>query len=623
MSLSENRLPRRSWIPAFAGMTALLAMTSPCLYAAVLEVGDGKTYSTIQACANAAQAGDTCLVYAGNYDKRVTPSRSGTSGNSITFLAASGPRPRVRGFTLRDRSHITVEGFEITNQAMSPDRNASFEIGGSVALRIMNNHVHDTSSYAIQASPFSANQRATGLVVRNNSFERIGGADRDYTMRLRIDHSLIESNDSSDGSDFINLFGTRNVLRNNIWRNTDEANDGGGHPDFAQSYCNPNNSADCVSVHYLLIENNIARNNVGRNVHFILFNGTEDCGTGANDVLARFNLIDVLGSAAFWGNADPTPDSGVDYYKIYTNTVYKTRHNSRRGGTTNNVNGSNHVSILNNIYVDAVAVNARSKTMHRFGSTGTDESNYNLVYMTSGPVTWVDPINSEPNSIRNQAPRFVSNSDFNLESGSAALDAGGSLTRVSAGDSGSGTTLRVTDVHFFQDGWAGVSPDWIAVGTTVNAAQIASIDYANNIITLAAAISRSPNDPVWLYKDSNGRQVLYGSAPDIGAYEYGSGSPPPSDTTPRVISSASAWNITQTSASITWNTDENADSQIDYGTTASYGSQTIRNASLVTSHSQTLSGLSAGALYHYRVRSKNAAGNLAISGDHTFTTQAW
>ena len=301
--------------------------------------------------------------------------------------------------------------------------------------------------------------------------------------------------------------------------------------------------------------------------------------------------------------------------------INNTRNNSRRGGTTNNVNGSNHVSVLNNIYVDAVAVNARSKTMHRFGSTGTDESNYNLAYMTSGSVTWADPINSEPNSIHNQNPRFVSNADFNLQSGSPALDAGGSLTRISAEDSGSGTMLRVTDTHFFQDGWAGVSPDWIAVGTTNHAAQIASIDYASNIITLAAAISRSPNDPVWLYRDSNGRQVLYGSAPDIGAYEYGSGSPPSSDTTPRVISNASASSISQTSASITWNTEENADSQIDYGTSASYGSQTIHNASLVTSHSQTVSGLSAGALYYYRVRSRDTAGNLAISGDHTFTTQ--
>ena len=39
-----------------------------------------------------------------------------------------------------------------------------------------------------------------------------------------------------------------------------------------------------------------------------------------------------------------------------------------------------------------------------------------------------------------------------------------------------------------------------------------------------------------------------------------------------------------------------------------------------TSHSQTISNLTPQTLYHYRVKSKNAAGNLAMSGDFTFTT---
>ena len=43
---------------------------------------------------------------------------------------------------------------------------------------------------------------------------------------------------------------------------------------------------------------------------------------------------------------------------------------------------------------------------------------------------------------------------------------------------------------------------------------------------------------------------------------------------------------------------------------------------MVTSHSQALSGLTANTLYHYRVKSKDAAGNLATSADFTFTTRA-
>jgi len=68
-------------------------------------------------------------------------------------------------------------------------------------------------------------------------------------------------------------------------------------------------------------------------------------------------------------------------------------------------------------------------------------------------------------------------------------------------------------------------------------------------------------------------------------------------------------------------TDEASDTQAEYGLTAAYGS-TRRCCSLVASHSQTLSGLAAGTLYHYRVKSRDAAGNLATSGDFTFVSLA-
>ena len=61
---------------------------------------------------------------------------------------------------------------------------------------------------------------------------------------------------------------------------------------------------------------------------------------------------------------------------------------------------------------------------------------------------------------------------------------------------------------------------------------------------------------------------------------------------------------------------------IYYGTTSDYGSSTTVNSSLVTSHFQTLSGLTANATYHFRVKSRDAAGNLVMSGDQVFKTAA-
>jgi hypothetical protein len=94
------------------------------------------------------------------------------------------------------------------------------------------------------------------------------------------------------------------------------------------------------------------------------------------------------------------------------------------------------------------------------------------------------------------------------------------------------------------------------------------------------------------------------------------------DTTPPVISAISATSITTSSATITWTTNEVSDTQVEYGATTGYGSSTQVNTTMVTSHTATLSGLNANTLYHYRVKSRDAAGNLASSGDQTFTTAA-
>ncbi len=94
------------------------------------------------------------------------------------------------------------------------------------------------------------------------------------------------------------------------------------------------------------------------------------------------------------------------------------------------------------------------------------------------------------------------------------------------------------------------------------------------------------------------------------------------DITPPVISAVSAGTLTQTGSTITWITNENSDSLVDYGLTSAYGSSSALNSSLITSHSVAISGLLAGTLYHYRVKSKDASGNLATSADSTFTTQS-
>ena len=93
------------------------------------------------------------------------------------------------------------------------------------------------------------------------------------------------------------------------------------------------------------------------------------------------------------------------------------------------------------------------------------------------------------------------------------------------------------------------------------------------------------------------------------------------DLTPPDISSVSSSNITSTSVTITWTTDEASDSQIDYGLKPNqYDESTPLSSSMATSHSQTITGLMPDTRYHCQVKSRDAAGNLGTSSNFSFRT---
>lgn len=99
-----------------------------------------------------------------------------------------------------------------------------------------------------------------------------------------------------------------------------------------------------------------------------------------------------------------------------------------------------------------------------------------------------------------------------------------------------------------------------------------------------------------------------------------SGPPPPG---PPVISNVSSSGVSSTSATITWTTDIPSSSQVLYGTTVSYNQSTTLDGTPVTSHSQTITGLSPSATYHFAVQSTGGTSNqTATSTDNQFTTLA-
>ena len=97
-----------------------------------------------------------------------------------------------------------------------------------------------------------------------------------------------------------------------------------------------------------------------------------------------------------------------------------------------------------------------------------------------------------------------------------------------------------------------------------------------------------------------------GSMPMIHVFQVSSAPPP--DTTAPVISNVQVTGITQTEATVTWTTDEESDTRVEYGPTTAYGTTAVK-ADRGTSHNLTLTGLTPGGTYHYRVKSWDYATN--------------
>lgn len=107
---------------------------------------------------------------------------------------------------------------------------------------------------------------------------------------------------------------------------------------------------------------------------------------------------------------------------------------------------------------------------------------------------------------------------------------------------------------------------------------------------------------------------------ELSVYSFGSFNT--IDITPPSFSNTQVSFLTSTSATITWTTNEPATSQVFYGSGVVNTANTL-DASLVTDHSMTLTGLGASGLYRYYVSSKDAyanSGRFPSAGSQSFVT---
>jgi hypothetical protein len=83
--------------------------------------------------------------------------------------------------------------------------------------------------------------------------------------------------------------------------------------------------------------------------------------------------------------------------------------------------------------------------------------------------------------------------------------------------------------------------------------------------------------------------------------------------------------ISTTAATISWVTDEEASSVVEYGLQSNKYFLAAGDQALTTSHVVKIEGpvLSPGTIFHYRIRSKDTAGNEGVSADKTFKLKGY
>jgi hypothetical protein len=502
--------------------TLLLTLTTFAANYTVNSNGSGD-FSTIQSCANAMSPGDTCTVYAGTYNENITVS-AGMAGNYKTITVNGSDVVNVTGgFTLN--SHNKVSGFVLkhTGNCFTLNSSATDVIIGP------KNSLTSCGTIAI-------NSGNSFIFIQGNTLAYAGCTPPNPVASCGrwIDvfgsNVLIENNDFSHYQLGVVYGGTSPVsnivIRNNTFHDQLESEAGSnGHTDSI--FSEPQSATAKV-----LIEGNYQRNAVGSNAKGFLSQNDSGCSSTCTNLIIRFNVTSRLGSGAI------TNDKTWPHVVAYNNTEVDSNASvSTTFAATDNSQTAPGAAYKNQIYYYT------QSSISDFNPYMCDNCSYgNNLYWCTGSCTSIyghiygsGAFTSDPGNL-NANPKFVSYvsagnpaNDYHLQVGSPAIGAGTHLTTVASGDSGSGTSLVVNDASYFQDGYgisnpySTVNSDCIAVGTASNHVCVTKVNYATNTLTLASSISRSDGQGVYLYKKSDGVQVLTGSAPDMGAYPYGSG----------------------------------------------------------------------------------------------------
>lgn len=485
-----------------------------------------------------AVAGDNINMRGGTYNIPIKPSNSGSSTKVITYQAYTGETPiltdvgSVAAINIDGVDYIKIDGVTVTNvyrlaeiangahynEITNSTLSGGSDVGNSGLIIRSFDGTGNTHNWIHNNIIYQAGYVTTPPECNDASnLMKIGSSDDTASGYNTIEDNILYWG----GHHTLEINTIGNVIRNNYFHNEGwMVKPSGCAPcgDANGKYGNRNiiiYDAQKRDATYTLIENN----RIGHTGLPSDGNGGDNLTLGGNKIIVRYNAIfDAMETGMYFR----TSSVSSNFNRVYNNTIYKSgqgpacRYNNYAGFTRLGARfqkGADNNVFLNNIVYD-------NKTSDIADNGGGNTLTNNWV-TTDGDPLFVNPDISNPMS--------TTLPNLSLQRGSGAINKGTYLTQAKGSGSNS-TTLSVDDALYFQDGTWGsslsnIQADWIAIGTVSNRVQIRSINYSTNTITLKSPMTWKDNAKIWLYKDSSGRIVLWGSAPDIGAHEFNTSVP--------------------------------------------------------------------------------------------------
>ncbi|MFZ5802832.1 MAG: fibronectin type III domain-containing protein [Candidatus Omnitrophota bacterium] len=600
------------------------------------DQGDGSEadpYGSISYAVSQLQAGDTLYIMEGTYQQPGSGAVFSTSGTADAPITIQG----LGNVVIEGTTTTTISGYTV-----AANYNPAFNTNGQDYIHFNNLTVNNLRA-AVTVGPNSSYIEIDGLRADRNHFAvLINGGDHVTVRNAVVTNSrngfrteattgvtptdiLYENIDVSgskdvysgfetryrNGDGFILEFGNRITVRN------------------VKSYDNWDGGFDVKATNVLMENVEVYGNK----------NNFKVWGSGivVKDSLSHDAKVFV---------GDPVAGEGYGVNNrmgqiTFINTTFA--NNETADIRIDNDGGASSTTLQNSIIVRNLASGA---LYVRDGGSMTESNNI-----------WYDPNHPAGFTLSSTSqfvdPRLVdlSGRDFHLQSGSPAIDAGSMVYPLGTSDLDghervAGSSVDIGAYEFGSTG--GVQPEFTGVqnGATVSGTvqigpNLQIHTDLNRVVYLLNGVSSGDVDQspfYWGGISGNGTSGLDTRTLENGDYTlnalcYGAAETHemsvsfsvmnlPPDTEAPLISAVAVSNVTSNGATITWATHEPSDSQVEYRVQGdSDWLATSLQPSWVTNHSINLNGLIASTVYQFRVKSRDAAGNLATQATiATFTT---